>query len=220
VSQQINLFNPIFRQQKKYLSAATMVQALGLVLVGALLMAGYVNYRLFKIQATAKGMSAQLAAEQNRMAKVDAEYGPRPKDSALENEVQMTEVRMKALQKVEDILQKGDLGNTKGYAAYMRAFARQIVDGVWLTGFTIRGAGSDIAIEGRAVNPELIPVYIGRLKNEQVMKGKSFSNLEMQVPKVIITPGKPAEPAGYIEFGLRTVGLAAPADDGKGAKEK
>ena len=33
MSQQINLFNPLFLRQKRYLSATTMVQGLGIIAV-------------------------------------------------------------------------------------------------------------------------------------------------------------------------------------------
>ena len=41
MSQQINLFNPIFMKQRKYFSLLAMLQALGLIVAGALLFYGY-----------------------------------------------------------------------------------------------------------------------------------------------------------------------------------
>ncbi len=46
MSQQINLFNPIFLKQKKHFSAATMAQALGLILLGCVILSAYVSYRV------------------------------------------------------------------------------------------------------------------------------------------------------------------------------
>ena len=34
MSQQINLYNPLFLEKKKYFSAVTMTQAIGLIVVG------------------------------------------------------------------------------------------------------------------------------------------------------------------------------------------
>ena len=41
MSQQINLFNPLFLEKKKYFSAVTMTQALGLIVLG---MAGFYTF--------------------------------------------------------------------------------------------------------------------------------------------------------------------------------
>lgn len=218
MSQQINLFNPIFKQQKKYLSAVTMAQALALILAGVLAMGGYTSYRSKRLQTEAKAVAGQLAAAEKQLQKVEIEYAPRQRSQALEREIKNTEAELQALQKVGDILQGGDLGNTSGYADYMRAFARQILDGIWLTGFAIHGAGAEIGLQGRAMHPELISAYINRLRREPVLQGKSFSTLEMQVPQApAVNAGvQPAEAPSYIEFSLQSTGLSASDAGAKG----
>lgn len=226
MSQQINLFNPIFLKQEKLFSAVTMAQALGLILLGSAVLIAYSYYQLFDLSRQATAGTTQLALAQTRLAKVSAESGLRQKSRLIEDDIRKTETEMKSLQQVFDILKKGEFGNTKGYAEYLRAFSRQILDGVWLTGFSIYGAGSDIGLQGRALQPELVPAYIGRLKREPVMQGKSFATLEMQLPLVDQAgKGDPAAarqrvPAGYIEFNLQSSGMMKQQADLSGAKTK
>lgn len=222
MSQQINLFNPIFKQQKKYLSAVTISQALGLIVLGAALLGSYAAYRSSRLADEAAATSRQLQATQEQLAKVAVAFPLRQKSPAVEQEIKQAEAEMASLQKVSEVLRTGELGNTKGYADYLRAFARQIIDGVWLTGFRIYGAGSEIELQGRALRPELMPIYISRLKNEPVLQGKSFSTLEMRVPerpesKNVDAASKPAS-NNFIEFTLQSTGLATP--DGTGAQAK
>jgi len=205
MSQQINLFNPIFLKQKKYFSAVTMVQALALILVGSALLGGYLRYRLYALGKEAEATAAQLASVKSRMNKVNAEYGPKHKSKTLEGEMSGAEQEADSLLQIFALLDRGDFGNTNGYAEYMRAFSRQIVQGVWLTGFTIRGAGREISLQGRAVQPDLIATYIGRLKNEAVLQGKSFAALEMQTPQPTKADGVTARaPMAYINFNLQS----------------
>ena len=229
MSQQINLFNPIFLKQKKYFSALTMAQSLGLLLLGSLLLAGLTSYQVSRLDREVAATSAQLVLAQAQLAKVTAEYSPRAKSKVLDDNVQKTEAEVKSLEQVSDILNKGDFGNTKGYAAYLRAFSRQIVSGLWLTGFSIRGAGNEIGLQGRALRPELVAAYIGRLRHEPVMQGKSFATLEMQVPQVEqIKKGENAAAAsvtqrvsaGYIEFNLQSSGAATAQTDLPGANKQ
>ncbi|MGE5623360.1 MAG: PilN domain-containing protein, partial [Bacillota bacterium] len=182
MSQQINLFNPIFLKQKKYFSAATMAQALGLILLGCFLFAGYASYQVSMLSKEADSTSAQLVAQQAQLNKANAAFVSRQKNQALENEVATAEAEVKSLQQVFEVLQKGEFGNTKGYAEYMRAFSRQIINGVWLTGFSIYGAGNEIGLQGRALQASSVPAYLNRLKREPILQGKSFATLDMQVP--------------------------------------
>jgi hypothetical protein len=228
VSQQINLFNPIFLKQKKYFSAITMAQALGLLLLGSLLLTGFTSYQVSNRVKEAAATSAQLALAQGQLARVTADYAPRAKSKLLDDDIQKNETEVKSLQQVFDILKTGDFGNTKGYAEYMRAFSRQIVSGLWLTGFSIHGAGNEIGLQGRALRPELVPAYIGRLKHETVMQGKSFATLEMQVPQVDqVKQGETAAAgltqhvsAGYIDFSLQSSGAAPDQTGLPGAKKQ
>ncbi len=229
MSQQINLFNPIFLKQKKYFSATTLIQALGLILLGSIVVVAYASYQLSRLKDEAQSTATQLASIQVELNKVNVEYAPRQKSKSLEEEIQKITTELKSHQQVFDFLQKGELGNTKGYSEYLRAFSHQIVDGLWLTGLSIVGAGNEIGLQGRTLQPELVPAYINRLKQEPVMQGKSFATLEMQVPQVEQTnqANKDGQPnvkqrvsAGYIEFNLQSSGINKEQTDLAGAKSK
>jgi hypothetical protein len=226
VSQQINLFNPIFLKQEKLFSAVTMAQALGLILLGSAVLIAYSYYKSSSLSIEAAANTTQLALAQTQLARINAEFGPRQKSKLIEDDIQKTEIEVKSLQQVFDILQKGEFGNTKGYAEYLRAFSRQILGGVWLTGFSIYGAGNEIGLQGRALQPELVPAYIGRLKREPVMQGKSFATLEMQLPLVDqvgkgdAATAKLRVPAGYIEFNLQSSGMMKEQSESSWGKSK
>jgi Tfp pilus assembly protein PilN len=215
MSQQINLFNPIFLKQKKYFSAMAMAQALGMLAIGAALVIVYASFQASSLNKEAVASTAQLEAVKAQLAKVKSEYGPRQKSASLEQEVKQAETEMLSLRQVFDILQRGDFGNTKGYSGYLRAFSRQIIDGLWLTGIDIVGAGNELAVQGRALQPALVPAYMNNLKREPIMQGKSFATLEMQdqqdkqadkagaTDTAGVTGAKqPVVSAGYIEFRL------------------
>ena len=130
----------------------------------------------------------------------------------LEGEIQRLENDLKSARDSMAVLEGGALGNRDGFARYMQAFARQSLDGLWLTGFSV-GGGGDVTIQGRVVRAELVPTYIQRLNGEPALKGRSFSALEMHrpaPPATPVDPGKEAVPEKaaaaprYIEFSLAT----------------
>lgn len=210
MSQQINLFNPIFLQQKKIFSARTMAQALGVLVLGVAAMAAYGSMRVQALQQRADAGAAQLQQRQARLAAVTAEFPPRQKDPALEAEVAEAERQLGALREVSGVLQRGELGNTRGYAEYFRALARQHVDGLWLTGLSIAGAGSEIGVRGRALDPAAVPGYLTRLTREPILQGKGFGSFTISEGARAPAAGAAEQaaaaqaPAPYVEFSLQS----------------
>jgi Tfp pilus assembly protein PilN len=201
VSQQINLFSPIFLTQKKHFSALTMAQALGLIVLGSLAFFAYAYWQTTAITRQVADTTRRLALERARLERVAANYAPRGKSQLLQQEIARLETQMGARTQVLEVLKGGEFGRTAGFSEYFRAFARQAVDGLWLTGFNIKG--NDLEISGRALQPELVPTYLQRLQREPTMQGKTFANLEMSVPKTEPTnKGAPVTPPSYVEFTL------------------
>jgi hypothetical protein len=189
VSQQINLFNPIFMKQKKVFGAQPMLQALGVITLGVALLAGYASYRVTALEHQAARGKEALALREKRLNTVNVQFAPRQHSAALAAELAEAQVELKSLHDVEGVLQGGALGNTSGYAEYFRAFARQNVSGLWLTGLTIVGAGNDIGVQGRAMQPTMIPSYVSRLTAEKVMHGKTFASLKIDRPLAAAADG-------------------------------
>lgn len=203
MSQQINLFNPLFRKQKKYFSAVTMLQALSLILLGSLLLYGYAWYRMSTLDEQAQQTASALKATQAQLMETTAQFGPRQPSQLLTEEVARMEAKLQARQRVVGMLESGELGNSRGFSGFFRALARQTMNGVWITSFHVSGAESDMAISGRALQPELVPVYLTRLKTETILAGKSFSNMEIRLPAAeAAADGKPLPGYRFIEFNL------------------
>ena len=183
MSQQINLFNPIFLKQKKIFGAKPMLQALGLVVAGVILVSAYAQRHLAVLEQQAESGKSAVSGRESRLNKVNVQFAPRTHSAALAAELTQAQQELKSLHDVEAVLQGGALGNTRGYAEYFRAFARQNVSGLWLTGLTIVGAGNNIGVQGRAMQPTMIPNYISRLTAEKVMQGKTFASLRIERPQ-------------------------------------
>lgn len=204
MSQQINLFNPLFRRQKKYFSAATMLQALSLLLLGSLLVYGYARYRMSSINERAAQSAITLKVTQARLLEISAQAGPRQPSQLLNDEVARMEAKLQARRHIVGMLGTGELGNSNGFSEYFRALSRQTMNGVWITSFHVSGAESAVAISGRALQPELVPVFLNRLKTETVLAGKSFNTMEMRLPVAeTAVDGQPRPGYRFIEFTLR-----------------
>jgi hypothetical protein len=207
MSQQINLFNPVFLQKKKRFTAAAMAASLGVLMLGLAGLSVAAKLRLASLQAQAEQGAAQLERTQKRLASVSAEFTPRQQDPKLAEELSQAQGELVDLKDVAGVIERGELGDTAGYAEYFRALARQNVDGLWLTAVSIAGAGADIGVRGRAMDPALVPGYLGRLRNERVMQGKPVGSLqigEAAALKTVRDGKETSTPAPYVEFSLQS----------------
>jgi hypothetical protein len=177
VSQQINLFNPLFLEKKKYFSALAMTQALGLIALG---MAAFYGFAFWQDRSLARqtGESGKAYEQQKqRFANVTAELSPEKRDAQLDQDLKSIEAAIALRQSLLGELGTGALAGTTGYSEYLRAFARQTVQGLWLTSIQIAEGGGQLTMSGRALQADLVPVLIGRLKQESVLRGRPLEAL-------------------------------------------
>jgi hypothetical protein len=179
LSQQINLFNPALGPQKSVLSAVTMLQALLLICLCALMLMLYLERNVAMLSGQADAGKVVLAEREAQLSKLNRQFPPRPQRMQLALQVDEMDATVLALQSATQVLHQADFGNTQGYSGYFNGFARSTVNGLWLTGVSISSAGNDIGIEGRALRPELVPQFIQRLAGDPVFHGKRFGSLEI-----------------------------------------
>ncbi len=204
MSQQINLFNPIFMNPRKLFSLVTMLQMLGLIVLGSGLVYGYAWYQVKLLTAQIHETSKRNDDQQARLSQYMAELSPQKSSQLLDDELKSTEARLTAQNELIASLKSVGVGNITGYSEYMRAFARQAVNGLWLTSFDIAGDAAQMSISGAVLSPELLGAYIRRLDQEPVMRGKSFASLQMQ---------RGANEERYVAFTLQSVEVAKAGDD-------
>ena len=206
MSQQINLFNPIFMKQRKYFSLLAMLQALAMIIAGSLIFYGYAIYQVGQLNRQSEENTKRYNGEQLRLARFVTEFSPQQSNQLLQGEVQLLEKQVAGQDEIIEVLKSGAVGNTIGYSEYMRAFSRQVLQGLWLTGFKVSGDAAQISLSGGVLSPELLPAYIQRLGRERIMKGKTFSTLIMQQPKLDMGAGASQTAAArrYVEFTLYT----------------
>lgn len=213
MSQQVNLFNPLFRPRGfSFTSAQSMLYGVAIAAAGVALSAAYADYELRQVAARAQASNQAHQAATARLAELNTEVAQLKASPQLEAEVAALEAQFKLRQEVADTLRSGAIGNTAGFAGYMRAFSRQTLNGVWLTGFTIDG--NDLTLAGRTLNSELVASYLTQLNREEVLRGREFSALRMRqpLPDVDEVPAKGGDARRaaprHLEFTLSTAPIA------------
>lgn len=203
MSQQINLYNPLFRKRRAGFDASAMGFALLGLLAVLLALDGYARHRVGAAADQAAAAKRNLAADQAQVAKLTAELAARGTSKLLEDQLKQAEAELGARRRLKAAFESSALGSTEGFSRYMRAFARRAVDGLWITGFTLEGA-SAIALSGRVLEPDLVPRYLARLAEEPLLKGARFGALQLSrpAPAKAEAAGAPAAAPRWVEFEL------------------
>ncbi len=207
MSQQINLFNPSLRPQKDAFSSAAMVRGLGSLLLLLCLIAAYLFQQTQKLDTERADWTRRADDARAAMLQATQQFPPRQPSTMLQAEIRNTEEKIQSRDRVFDVLKSGVVGQSEGFSSLMEAFARQRIDGLWLTGISMNGAGDQMRISGNALAAELIPQYITRLSNEPALRGRHFTAFQIGQPKPVTPPAgtQPVTTAAtpsYVEFVL------------------
>src|SRR2546421_2634357 len=200
MTQQINLLDAGLRQVRPRLSFVLLLNSLAGVVVAMLVFYVFLNFQVNGLNGDVRRVQELLKTEQADAQKLAGQAAARKPNPALEAEIGRLQAEMRQAQETVSALQGGSFGDRQGFGEYLRAFSRQSLDGLWLTAFTITGAG-ELEISGRALRPDLVPVYIQRLNEEEVLAGRTFARFEMTPPEM---PGEKKLPAPFLEFTLAT----------------
>jgi hypothetical protein len=195
VTQQINLYQPIFRRQKKVFSAVTMLQVSALFLVVLFSLFLYGQMKLQPLKQQLDRINTDTASLNLQLAKLEAQLPGASKSKLLENEIAKLSGELAKRKQIQELLTSRTAGNNEGLSAYLEAFARQHVQGIWLTRFTIANGGKSLGLQGKTLSSELVPVYIEKLAAEALLKGTSFNVMELV---------RTMEPSSQLDFRVST----------------
>ncbi len=197
--QEINLYQPIFRKQKKVFSSKALLQASALVVAGLLLVYGYGVWRLQGLEEELLALQGQRQAASQRLEKLAKQFPQREKSRVLEAELQRLTRDVRLRRKVEQLLTSGAYGNRTGFSEHLAALARQHIAGLWLTNVEISEVSKGVGLAGSAVDPKLVPKYVQRFSNEPSLAGMRFQHLRVD---------RPEPESARVRFQLRTSGEA------------
>jgi len=178
MAQQINLFDRRFLRQKREFSARLLGRTLTAVvlLLAVVTVAQSIDTTLTRRSiATVDGERETIRGELTRLqARVRPQASP-----ALQDEARRLESAIAAHEQLAARLDSGEFGPTAGVSQYFTALARRTVEGVWLTRIRVDAPSGALMLSGRALKPDLLPVYLDRIAREDALRGRSFAQIRV-----------------------------------------
>ncbi len=203
--QQINLYQPVFRRERKVFSAVAMIQVLALLFVALL---GVYAWQLVATHA----LQQQLQADQQRqgtarmqLSALILKLSSRKVSPALAQALSQAQQDLAGRRAVLQVLSSQAHGNIRGFSPVLSALSRSVHAGIWLTNVDLADGGTQFSLAGRITRGEILPRYLNLLRRQSAVSGYRFSTLE------IIRDKK----SGHLHFLLATLGMQGTAGKGQ-----
>lgn len=208
MSQNINLYDASLRPSRAPLTLGLVTSVAAGVLVVCAAIGLLLGRDADVLQARAQSLAQRVKTGQDAVQALDKEIKGATPDARLLAQLAAAQTGLERRRALLSAMQAGGLGEDRGYSTVLTALARQAMPGVWLVGIGVEHR--DIALRGRASSADLLPGYIGRLEQEQALRGRSFRALQIQRPAEAAQPGPQTVAAAgtssvrpaYVDFAL------------------
>lgn len=180
MTQQINLYQPMFRKQRVVFSArTTLALALGFValLLGWWLLTGHQVDRLADQLADQRELEQRLS---DRIARLRDEIEGRTADPLLVDSVERLRTRVNSLERSERLMRDRMPAERARVSARLVALDEAHPSGLWLTTVAFGRRGDEFEFAGRVLGASLVPAYLERIGRQEVFTGAAFRHLVLQ----------------------------------------
>lgn len=180
MTQQINLFTPIFLAQKRYFSAQAMAQALA---VFVFLGGGLCAYWVWSLDDASQGLRKSLETQSRELASLQAliqqgRASAGPAQLASTQELQNRRAELLQREKLLKELMRGLLQPGFGHAARLQLVAQSIPARAWVT--EIKADDSQLAVSGFTLDPAALNDWVGKLATSPLLKGQKLETFKVE----------------------------------------
>jgi len=159
--QQINMYQPVFRRQRKIFSAATLLKIVVMATLLLLTLYGQARWTLNGLQRTSDDLAQNFQQLDTRLGALEAGGEPAA-NTTLGNEIAMLEAQITAREELLNRIDRLVINTTAGFGDNFETLARQHVPGLWLTGIRLDQHGNT-ELRGTTLDPKLVPRYLQML---------------------------------------------------------
>ena len=221
----INLYDASLKTRRDLLGLGPALAMVGTAVVCMALAVGWARGAATRLGPIAEEGAAALQARQTALQAAAESSAAKKPDPQVQNAVADAQRTLLQRRAALQMLATSPIDGEGGFAAQLEALARQSVEGLWLTGMVLRQ--DDVVLKGRALQPQLIPVFVQRLDREPSLQGRAFRALEVVRPiekpaRVASTAAEgdadllsPPQRSIYVEFTLSGAGAEAAVADGE-----
>lgn len=180
--QQINLYQPIFRTQRRIFSSQTIALALVTIFVALVGLWGYGNWKVGRLEREVDQVAKQEKLRAANLASGSAAFAAHANPAEIEARIKALSDELDRRARALAALRSGAAGGLEGFAPRLEALARRHVDGLWLEGVSFGAVARSMSVSGATVDSRLVPRYLEELQQEPALSGARFDRVEIAEP--------------------------------------
>src|SRR6266850_559026 len=180
--QQINLYQPIFRTQRRLFSAQTIAAAMATIAVALIALWGYGAWKVGHLEKEVDQIARQDKLRAANLASGSAAFAAHASPAQIEARIKSLSDELDRRARALEALRSGAAGGLEGFAPRLEALARSHVDGLWLEGVSFGAAARSMSVAGATVDSRLVPRYLEELQQEPALAGARFDRVEIAEP--------------------------------------
>ena len=180
--QQVNLYLPELKPRQELLSAKTalVISAVTCFLLVLLSIVGSVkNSELIEVSEVFK---QQLDKQTLEIAAIRSTL-PRSQAAIIQQEVDKLRLELERRQRIYQLINQQNLGNSDGFSGQLLALARQHESNISLLTFNLHAGGRQFNFTGRAKSAQAVPQYLQRLQKEKSFENTTFGHMAVERSK-------------------------------------
>lgn len=178
--QNLNLYQ-VERRRREGPEKAQMLLGLAVLVLLCLVHAGWQGWQLHRADQRLARVEALAQEQETRLTAAKASFVEPQLDQSLPGELAAQEESNRELQRLIAYLQVLSAQQNGGFVAPLQALAdHHPQGGLWLNGIQLSEGGTQLRLQGRSQNQELLPIYLDALGSSPVFKGREFARLDVQ----------------------------------------
>lgn len=178
MAQQINLLTPILLAPKRYFSAAAMAQALGLLLLGALLLGGWLLWQARQTRLSYQQIQAEAQTERQVLMDALMRLPGNTDPAVLNQQLGQLQQGLQQRRQTLDELTRGQAQPGQSHSDLLRLLARSVPPPVWLT--ELRWSSGRLELQGLTLEPAALQPWVQQLAAHPLLKGQQLAAVNVE----------------------------------------
>lgn len=179
MAQQINLLTPILLKPRRHFTATAMAQALGLILAGSLLLAGWIHGRAEQRRVEFRERQQALQTEQQALSRSLAGLPATTDLKALESQIKVLKEQQQGQAELLQSLRSGQQVAGERHSDLLALIAGTVPASVWLQG--LRWQSGQLELNGGTLDPAALRAWLAQLQGQALLHRVVMAELKLEM---------------------------------------
>ena len=179
MNQQVNFYQPSFRERTARFPALLLLQVAASVIVTLFLLSTYASYQVNGVGRELDLIAQQEVAAVKRLESLRTTIAEVVGETSWAERLQRADNELSEKEASLRLISGTELGDADGFARHLKSLARQTTPGLWLTNIALSAKGDRIWLQGEALRADLVPTYLQDLADEEPFEHQRFHRLKI-----------------------------------------